>query len=73
VVEAADQIQQGLFAAAGRPDEGDESTRLDGEIHTPDRGHVDLAHPLAFLQPFGPDQTHDVHSFKGGGLLRPPR
>ena len=45
-IEAADDVEERRFAAAGRPEHDDELAGSDRQRHAAQRMHVDLAHPV---------------------------
>ena len=53
MVEATDHVEQRALAAARRADEGDKGLRVDDEIDTFDRGHIDFAGAIGFNELFG--------------------
>jgi hypothetical protein len=58
-VEAADEVQEGCFAAPGRPDERDKGRRFDLKPHALKSMNDHSSNPVILVNPIRNDQGHD--------------
>ena len=53
LVESAQEVEQGGFAATARPHDGDELTAQDGDVHAAERSDRIAPHTIVAAQGFG--------------------